>query len=171
MNHNRFDARVLKDPSWWHWAITAPLMAASLAGVSWAMPAAVMLCGGAAGGYYAVVRSWRPFPVQIRLAFLSLLFAGALPWMTWLHVVQLIGTSAMVTIGYCPLARMLTLAPWNRNEPVSRAAVWHAFFMLPRAGGLLSPLNTASPVGAACSLQSCCSTRAAMPHFTTENMA
>jgi hypothetical protein len=174
MNHNQFDPRVLKDPSWWHWVITIPLLVASLAGVSWAMPAAVMLCGGAAAGYYAHVRWWRPFPVQVRLAFLVLLFAGALPWMTWLHVVQLCGTSAMVTIGYCPLARLLTLTPWNRDEPFTKAALWRALAVLPRHAGLLRPAKQALQVEAARSLQSCslqtcsCSARVALPQIATE---
>jgi hypothetical protein len=94
--------------------------------------------------------------------------------MTWLHVVQLFGTSAMVTIGHCPLARLLTLTPWNRDEPFSKTALWRALVLLPRAGGLLRPANPASQVEAArslqsCSLQSCsCSARVALPQIATE---
>ena len=36
------------------------------------------------------------------------------------HVVQLAGTAAMVLVGYCALARTLTLLPLNRSRPLSR---------------------------------------------------
>ncbi|HYP67235.1 MAG TPA: hypothetical protein VEP67_03170 [Thiobacillaceae bacterium] len=34
-----------------------------------------------------------------------------------MYWIQLAGTSAMVLFGYCPLARFLSLMPWNRTQP------------------------------------------------------
>lgn len=39
--------------------------------------------------------------------------------MIWVHWVQVIGTTAMVTAGYCLLARLLRLAPFNRTDPLT----------------------------------------------------
>jgi hypothetical protein len=141
---------VLQDISWWHWALTAPLLAAHLAGVEWALAAAIMLCGLVGGYFYARVGQWRPYPVQIRLAYLGLLLVGSLPAMAWLHWVQVFGTTAMVMVGYCPLARALNLLPWNRNEPFTLALVWRSIFRDPTAGGIFQDSNES---GAACSLR------------------
>jgi len=62
------------------------------------------------------------FPVQVRVVYLSFLLAGAL-WepLRMLNWMQLAGTTAFLTIDYCPLARMLALAPWNRERPLTLA--------------------------------------------------
>src|SRR5258708_3806508 len=112
----KIDRQVLTDLSWWHWACTVPLLAASLAGYPSAIVAAMVLCG-AAGLYFLVrIQRLRPFPVQVRIAYLALLSLGLLPWMQWLHWIQLVGTCTMVVAGYCPLIRLLSLAPLNRTE-------------------------------------------------------
>jgi hypothetical protein len=62
------------------------------------------------------------FPVQVRVVYLSFLLAGAL-WepLRVFNWMQLAGTTAFLTVDYCPLARMLALAPWNRERPLSLA--------------------------------------------------
>lgn len=149
------DRETLKDPSWWHWAATVPLLVAHVAGgVAWALPAAAGLCASMALGFFAVVRSWRPFPVQIRAGYVALLLLGTLPWMGWLHVVQICGTTAMIAIGYCPLARMLMLLPWNRSGRFSPAVVRHAFMESPTGGGLFRVILLGpAAAGASCSLK------------------
>ena len=97
----------------------------------------MLLCAVAAVYYFMHVRQLRPFPVQVRLAYLALLAAGALPWMQWIHWVQLAGTTAMVTVGYCPLIRMLSLASRNRTEPLTPSFLWRVFFRQPCTGGLV----------------------------------
>jgi hypothetical protein len=159
------DFRVLRDPSWWHWAVTVPLVGGALWGYFWCLAAAMTLCGAMAAVYRARLGTWRPFPVQVRLAFLALLLAGALPNLQWVHAVQLAGTTAMVAIGYCPLARLLTLARWNRTAPLSAPLVWHALFVAPRAGGLLrAGTRDAAASGDCCSLRAAtCSTAPTSP--------
>ncbi len=128
---------VLTDLSWWHWTLTIPLLAAHLAGYPWALVIAIGICT-LVGGYYAVrLRQLRPFPVQIRIAYLGLLLCGTLPGMNWIYWVPLIGTTAMVTVGYCLLARILSLAPWNRTEPLSGSLLWRVFVREPSVGGLV----------------------------------
>jgi hypothetical protein len=147
----RFDSSVLRDASWWQWAVTVPLLAAHLAGVPWALAAATALCLAMAAWYLALVRAIKPFPVQIRLAFTVLLLAGLAPGLWWIHWVQLVGTCAMVTVGYCLLGRMLMLAPWNRSSPLSLTLVGNVIVREPTGGGLLAARSEA-PNLARCSL-------------------
>ena len=59
------------------------------------------------------------FAMQVRLVYLTMLIAGLCGPLKWLHWVQLVGTTARVLIGYCFLARTLSLAPWNRSQPLT----------------------------------------------------
>lgn len=154
MQQMRFDRQTLTDSSWWHWAATVPLLAAHLLRYPGALTAALLLCAIVGGYFFLRLRQVRPFPVQVRLAYLGLLFVGTLPWMAWIHWTQLAGTSAMVAVGYCPLARMLSLLPWNRNEPLSRALAWRVFVQDSCSGGLVQWAAVSSPAsGACCSLR------------------
>jgi hypothetical protein len=130
--------------------MTVPLLAGHLLAVPGCLTAATLLCV-AMTGYFAVrLGGWRPMPVQLRIVYVGMLVAGMLPWMGWLHVVQLIGTTAMVVSGYCALARTLTLLPLNRSQPLSRdllrRLVWE-----PARGGLLDFNRTSDSVPVACS--------------------
>ena len=49
-------------------------------------------------------------------------------------------------VGYCPLARLLALAPWNRKEALTAALVRRTFLSRTGSGGVLLVL----PGGAAC---------------------
>jgi hypothetical protein len=151
MHRAILDPRVLADSSWWHWAVTAPLLAAHLLGVQGAIAAALALCAGMAVYYLFRVRRWRPLPVQVRVAYLGWLLAGLLPGMGWMHYVALAGTTAMVTVGYCPLARMLGLLRFNRSEPFTARLVWRQVVAAP-AGGLVSVRRRGASPPASCSL-------------------
>jgi hypothetical protein len=143
------DTRPLLDVGWWHWAITLPLLAVHVAlGTERARPAIEIASGLCLA--VAVYGAWRAGSagapaVQVRLAYLALLILGLAPAARWVHWVQLAGTSAMVTVGYCPLARLLTLMPWNRDEPLTARLVWETFAAPPGPGGilrLLAPLES-----------------------------
>jgi hypothetical protein len=102
------------------------------------------------------IRKFKPYPVQVRIAYLGLLVVGVFPGMQWVHWIQLFGTTAMVTVGYCPLIRRLSLAPLNRHEPLTVSLVWHAFVCEPCAGGLIQwSVNSKNPTVACCSVQLC----------------
>jgi len=77
------------------------------------------------------------FPSQVRLAYILWMAAGLLPGMFWMHWIQLLGTSAMLTLGYCPLARMLSLLPWNRSQPFSLQLVLRTLLAPPDNGAIL----------------------------------
>jgi hypothetical protein len=155
MPNKLINRQVFADASWWHWLLTVPLLALHLAGHSWAIVATMVLCGIAGSYFMYRIRKFKPYPVQVRIAYLGLLVAGVFPGMQWIHWVQLFGTTAMVTVGYCPLIRMLSLAPLNRNEPLTVSLVWHAFVREPCAGGLIQwSVNSKNPTVACCSLPS-----------------
>ena len=47
----------------------------------------------------------------------------------------------MVLVGYCPLARMLSLLPWNRRQPLSVALVRRTFLSAPVSGSIVEAMG------------------------------
>jgi hypothetical protein len=155
MLRSHLNRRAVTDLSWWQWALTVPVLVAQLAGYARALPIAMVLCAAAGVYFWFRLRQVRPYPVQVRIAYLGLLAVGALPAMQWIHWVQLCGTTAMVTVGYCPLIRLLSLLPWNRTERFSFTLAWRVFFRQPCAGGMVCwPTASTSLSAAACALPS-----------------
>jgi hypothetical protein len=75
------------------------------------------------------------FPVQVRLAYFVWVAAGAyIPYMTILLYITMVGLATNLFLGYCPLARIMYLMPWNRQEPFSSALVLRVFFTPPVQG-------------------------------------
>jgi len=66
-----------------------------------------------------------------------LLALGVAGPLAFIHWIQLAGTTAMVFVGYCPLARMLALMPWNRREPLDRERLVRVLFRPPVQGSIL----------------------------------
>lgn len=81
------------------------------------------------------------FPLQVRFVYLGLLIIGQLPYCQWINWIQLLGTTALLTVDYCPLARMLSLAPWNRQQPLSWELFRKAIFTPPLNGSILQVLS------------------------------
>lgn len=78
------------------------------------------------------------FPVQVRLAYLGIL--GLFYWepVQPLYLIPIAGTWTVVFTGYCLLARVLSLLPWNREVPLSAGLVKRTFFSPPVKGSILS---------------------------------
>ena len=81
------------------------------------------------------------FPLQVRFIYLGLLIIGQLPYCQWINWIQLLGTTALVTIDYCPLARILSLAPWNRQQPLTWGLFTKAIFTPPVKGSILQVVS------------------------------
>jgi len=81
------------------------------------------------------------FPMQVRIGFLGLLILGQAPYFGWVNWIQLGGVTALLTTGYCPLARILSLMPWNRTRPLSRTLFVTAIFSPPLAGSILDVVS------------------------------
>lgn len=79
------------------------------------------------------------FPVQVRIAYVAWVAIGTyVPYMTWLMWITTIGLATNLFVGYCPLARMLSLLPFNRSEPFSFDLVKRVF-LSPPVKGLFTP--------------------------------
>jgi len=153
MSKPHLDHNVFTDVSWWHWVLTVPLLVVHLAGHRWAMPAAMGLCALAGCYFWYRLRQIKPYPVQVRIAYLGWSAIGMLPGMQWMHWIQLCGTTAMVTVGYCPLIRLLSVLPPNHTEPLTVSSVWRAFIKERCAGGLVKwPVRSSVPATNCCSL-------------------
>ena len=104
-----------------YWQLTALLLAAHFAGYR---------------------RDLLAFEVQVRAAYLALLLAGVLPGCWPLHAIQFVGVNAMLVFDYCLLARLLSLAPWNRGGPLTRVLLRRAFLSAPVHGSILDALRS-----------------------------
>jgi hypothetical protein len=134
-----------RDLSWWYWAATATLLVAGIAG--W--PNAYLLA--TALGVVQIIhfrvreRRFTAFPVQVRLAYTCILILGAWTPLNVLHWLLSAGTLAQVFIGYCLLARCLSLIPGNRGAPLTWTLVWRTLTAPPVKGSIIQPMSTAPP--------------------------
>jgi hypothetical protein len=77
----------------------------------------------------------KPFPVQVRIAYFVWVAAGTyVPNLVFLMYITLVGLATNLFLGYCPLARMMYLMPWNRNEGISFDLVRRVFISPPAPG-------------------------------------
>lgn len=84
------------------------------------------------------------FPVQVRLAYLVWVAIGTyIPYMHVLMWITTLGLAANLFVGYCPLARSLSLLPINRQEPLSFDLVRRVFLSPPVKGRFVPPSGKA----------------------------
>ncbi len=80
------------------------------------------------------------FPVQVRLAYFAWVAIGTyVPFMEILMYITILGLASNLFLGYCPLARMLYLLPWNTEEPFSVDLLKRVFLSPPVAGKFTPP--------------------------------
>ena len=79
--------------------------------------------------------SIKPFPMQVRIAYFIWVAAGTfVPQLVFLMYITLVGLAANLFLGYCPLARMMVLMPWNRDEKFSIGLLGRVFLSPPMSG-------------------------------------
>ena len=147
--HDETDARrwlfiMPQDWTWWVWLVSACLLLVGLMGMPKAFSATLLLSIAQFILFLARERAFNAFPVQLRLAYTLLLTICLLPPMRWLYWLPAVGTSALVIFGYCLLARMLSLLPWNRAEPITIDLLRRTFLSRPR---LLDRVRRVSSAG------------------------
>ena len=123
-----------------YWLLTVGFLAISLLIFPKALYIAITINLAHAMHYFYREPKITSFPMQVRVGYLCLLMLGLVPYLGWLHWVQLIGGTIMLTTGYCPLARMLSLFPWNRNQPISWNLISIVVFTPPVDGCILKAL-------------------------------
>lgn len=75
------------------------------------------------------------FPAQVRVAFFVLVAIGTfVPHMSTLIYMGMVGLTTNLFVSYCPLARALTLLPWNRDEAFSLGLLRRVFLSAPQPG-------------------------------------
>jgi hypothetical protein len=124
-----------------YWQITALLLASHFAGWLAGLPLAMALTLLQVVHFGWYRRDLLAFEVQVRAAYLGLLLMGSLPGCWPAHVVQFIGVNAFLVADYCPLARLLALAPWNRSQILTLALLRRAFMSPPVRGSILDVVN------------------------------
>lgn len=132
-----------------YWQLTALALAAHFGGSLSGLGLAIGVTALQTVHFALKRRSALAFVVQVRTAYLALLIAGLLPALAWLHAAQLAGLTALLTYDYCPLARMLALAPWNRKVPLSWPLVRWVILAPPAPGSILDRMPVAASRGTA----------------------
>ena len=75
------------------------------------------------------------YPVQVRIVYAAWALVGAyVPHMTFLMYIATIGLIGNLFFGYCTLARLMYLLPWNRDEAFSLGLVGRVLSTPPTDG-------------------------------------
>lgn len=125
-----------KDIGWWYWLVTALLLTVGVLGNELGFILAIGLTIFQLIHYVIREKSIKAFPVQVRFWYLLLLIVAFPGMMQWLYWVPMIGTWAQVVFGYCAMARLVSLWPWNREEPFTLKLIIKTFLSRPVRGSV-----------------------------------
>ena len=150
-HHRRFYI-LLDDWTWWAWTLTAILLTIGLLGQPVAFVVAMVVTV-----VQCIVMAVREmnvlaFAVQLRIAYLLLLMICFVPPMRWLYWLPTVGTFALVIFGYCLMARMLSLLPWNRQEALSADLIRRTFLSRPDLSRLAPLQEISGCAGGLCTI-------------------
>ena len=143
----------LHDWTWWAWTGTVVLLVVGLSGISGAFIVAMVLTAGQGVVFLVRERSLLAFPVQLRLAYLALLLICYLPALRWLYWLPTLGTFALIIFGYCLLARLLSLLPWNSSESYSLDRLRRTFLSRPDLRRVQESAGMSGCAGGLCSIE------------------
>lgn len=133
-----------RDIGWWYWLVTGLLLTVAIVGApigfDLAIGLAIALSIIQIVHYYLREGHLAAFPVQLRIAVLLLLLLAKLDPTGLVVWVPLTGAVARVFFGYCMMARMISLLPWNRGVPLSVALLGQTFLSAPKRGNILQGL-------------------------------
>jgi hypothetical protein len=131
-----------EDTAWKFWFYTTILLFTGIYFIPLLLWWAVLLSGFQVVFYWQERHSPEDLAVQVRICYLALMVAGFVPGYGWIHTVQLVGTTVMVTFGYCIIARVLALMPWNRQAPLDVATLNRILLSPPSQGNIMETLNS-----------------------------
>jgi hypothetical protein len=106
---------------WRYWLLTEVALGATLAGGNAGLTMAIALTTLAGIHLGLRSRSMVALPVQV-------------------------GTAVVLVFDYCVLARLLSLLPWNRRAPLTRARLLATFLSPPVRGSVAAALDRADDV-------------------------
>lgn len=126
-----------RDSSWWYWLVTVLFLSAGVAGWYPGFLLAIGLTVIQIVHYGLRYGNLAAFPLQVRIGYLLLLLISLPEGMQWLFWAPTIGTWAQVLFGYCTMARIVSLMPWNRSAPLTPSLLRHTFLSAPVRGSIL----------------------------------
>jgi len=125
-----------KDIGWWYWLVTAILLTLGVAGNETGFILAIGLTTFQLIHFIIREPGITSFPVQVRFWYLMLLLVAWLDPLQWLYWIPTIGTWAQIIFGYCTMARLVYLFPWNRQESLTFSLFKQTFFSKPVRGSV-----------------------------------
>ena len=126
--------------SWWYWLVTVGLLTAGVSGWTTGFQLAIGLTVIQLVHFSIRERSLTAFPIQVRVGYLLLLLVALPQPLQLIYWIPTIGTWAQVLFGYCTMARMVSLLPWNRHEKFSLDLLKRTFLSAPVRGNILQGL-------------------------------
>lgn len=130
---------------WWYWLATVCFLTAGMAGWPIGFHLAIGLTVFQLIHFAIRERRITAFPVQVRFSYLLLLLIALPEPLQYVYWVPTIGTWVRVLSGYCTLARMVSLLPWNRHEALSLGLLRQTFLSAPVRAGILQGEASARP--------------------------
>lgn len=132
-----------KQIDWWYWFATACLLTTGVAGYATGFVLAIGLSGMQLIHFTMREHSLSAFTVQVRFWFLILVLAAWPEPMQIVYWLPVAGTWARSIFGYCAMARLLSLMPWNRRVPFTFGLLMRTFFSRPVRGSIMQGLPSA----------------------------
>ena len=134
-----------KDLGWRYWFVAAVLLTAGVLGNPLAFPVVISVAVVQILHFAVREQNITAFSVQVRSAFLLVLLVAFAEPLRVLYWIPTIGLWTMLLFGYCTMARIISLLPWNRDEPFSLALVKNTFLSPPVQGSLIQHRLPAQP--------------------------
>ena len=125
-----------RDIGWWYWLVTACLLTVGVAGYPVGFMLAIGLTTFQLCHFVIRERGIAAFPVQVRFWYLMLLVVALPEPLRLIYWIPTIGTWAQIIFGYCAMARLVSLFPWNRDESFSIALMQRTFLSRPVRGSV-----------------------------------
>ena len=125
-----------KDIGWWYWLVTVVLLTYGVSGNPTGFIFAIGLTIFQLFHFVIREKSITSFPVQVRFFYLLLLVLALPEPLQLIFWIPIIGTWAQIIFGYCTMARLVSLFPWNRNEAFNSALLTKTFFSRPVKGNI-----------------------------------
>ncbi len=117
-------------------ATEAAVLAGFLVDSAW-FYAAIGLCAVQILHFGVEDKNFFSFSCQVRYAMVLIFLAGLWEPLRWIYWLPAAGMAARLTVNYCLMARLLSLAPWNRREPLTGGLVRKTLFSPPTRGCIL----------------------------------
>jgi hypothetical protein len=130
--------------SWWYWLATVGFLTTGVSGWHTGFMLAIGLTVFQLIHFTIRERSLTSFPIQVRFGYLLLLLIALPGKLQWIYWIPTIGTWAQVLFGYCAMARVVSLLPWNRKAAFSFMLVRQTFLSAPVRGNILQGLPPCS---------------------------